>query len=189
MQNPTRAPAFRARNDAYMSDAVPSVRWSLPDGREATLRPIAPDDFAIESAFLDSLSMESSYNRLFSTRHPSPEEIRHWTDIDPAREVAFIVTTRGASGDEAMLAVGRAVHDDDGAEFALLVGDACKRMGLGRRLLEALIAAARARGVGELHGTTLSTNVEMLGLAQRLGFGARRVIGESFVTRLSLRLN
>ena len=173
-----------------MSDAAPPLRWSLPDGREATLRPITPDDFAIESAFVDSLSMESSYNRLFSTRHPSPEEIRRWTDIDPAREVAFIVTTRDASGSETMLAVGRAVHDDDGpgAEFALLVGDACKRQGLGRRLVEALVAAARARGVRELHGTTLSTNVAMLALGQRLGFGVRREIGDSFVTRLSLRL-
>ena len=173
-----------------MSDAVLPVRWSLPDGREATLRPIAPDDFAIESAFVDSLSMESSYNRLFSTRHPSAEEIRRWTDIDPAREVAFIVTTRDASGTETMLAVGRAVRDDDGdgAEFALLVGDACKRLGLGRRLVEALVAAARARGVRELHGTTLSTNVAMLGLGHRLGFSARREIGDSFVTRLWLRL-
>ena len=173
-----------------MSDVAPPARWPLPDGREATLRPIAPDDFAIESAFLDSLSMETSYNRLFSTRHPSPEEIRRWTDIDPSREVAFIVTTRDASGAETMLAVGRAVHDDDGpdAEFALLVGDASKRLGLGRRLVEALIAAARARGVRTLHGTTLSTNVAMLGLAHRLGFDARREIGDSFVTRVSLRL-
>ena len=173
-----------------MSDAAPPMRWPLPDGREATLRPIAPDDFAIESAFLDSLSMETSYNRLFSTRHPSPEEIRRWTDIDPSREVAFIVTTRDAAGAETMLAVGRAVHDDDGpdAEFALLVGDASKRLGLGRRLVEALIAAARARGVRTLHGTTLSTNVAMLGLAHRLGFDARREIGDSFVTRVSMRL-
>ena len=173
-----------------MSDAAPPVRWPLPDGREATLRPIAPDDFALESAFLDSLSMETSYNRLFSTRHPSPEEIRRWTDIDPQREVAFIVTTRDAAGAVTMLAVGRAVHDDDGpgAEFALLVGDASKRLGLGRRLVEALIAAARARGVRTLHGTTLSTNVAMLGLAHRLGFDARREIGDSFVMRVSLRL-
>src|ERR1700761_8842222 len=78
---------------ARMPDAVPPVSWPLPDGREATLRPIAPGDFAIESAFLDTLSAETSYNRLFSARHPSAEEIRRWTDIDPAREVAFIVTT------------------------------------------------------------------------------------------------
>ena len=174
-----------------MSAAALPVRWPLPDGREATLRPIAPGDFEIESAFLDTLSTETSYNRLHSARHPSAEEIRRWTDIDPLREVAFIVTTTDPSGRETMLAVGRAVHDDDGpdAEFALLVGDASKRLGLGRRLLEALIAAARARGVRTLHGSTLSTNAAMLGLAHRLGFAARREISESFVTRVSLRLN
>ena len=90
-----------------------------------------------------------------------------------------------------MLAVGRAVLDDegDGAEFALLVGDASKRLGLGLRLLDALVAAARARGVRVLHGTTLSTNAAMLGLAHRLGFSTRREIGDSLVTRLSLRLD
>src|SRR6201986_3637979 len=87
-----------------MSDAALPVRWPLPDGREATLRPIAPGDFAIESAFLDTLSMETSYNRLFSPRHPSPEEIRRWTDIDPAREVAFVVIARDARGAEATVA-------------------------------------------------------------------------------------
>lgn len=173
-----------------MADAAPPVRWPLRDGREATLRAIAPDDFGIESAFLDTLSMDTSYNRLFSTRHPSPEEIRHWTDIDPAREFAFIVTTRDANGVETMLAVGRAVHDDGaGAEFALLVGDASRRLGLGRRLIDALVATARARGLRTLHGTTLSTNAAMLGLARGLGFGTRREIGDSFVTRVSLRLS
>ena len=174
-----------------MSDVDRPVAWRLPDGREAVLRPIAPADFAIESAFLDTLSAETSYNRLFSARHPSAEEIRHWTDIDPAREVAFVVTTRAADGAETMLAVGRAVNDDDGpdAEFALLVGDTSKRLGLGRRLLEALVGAARARGVRTLHGSTLSTNVAMLGLAHRLGFATRREIGDASVTRVSLPLS
>jgi len=173
-----------------MAAVTAPVRWSLPDGRVATLRPISPDDFGIESAFLDTLSMATSYNRLFSTRHPSPEEIRRWTDIDLAREVAFVVTTTGARGAEAMLAVGRAVHDDDGpdAEFALLVGDDAKRLGLGRRLLEALLDAARRRGVRTLYGTTLSTNDAMIGLALAMGFEPRREIGDSLVTRLSRRL-
>ena len=173
-----------------MRDAAPLVTWPLPDGRTATLRPIRADDFALESAFLDTLSMETSYSRLFSTRHPSAEEIRRWTDIDPAREVAFVVIARDAHGAEAMLAVGRAVRDDDGpdAEFALLVGDDAKRLGLGRRLLETLIATARERGVPRLYGTTLSTNVAMLALAHRLGFAARREIGDSLVTVVSLKL-
>ena len=170
--------------------AAAVARWTLPDGRAATLSAIAPDDFAMESAFLATLSMEASYNRLFSTRHPSAEEIRRWTDIDPAREVAFVVTTPGAHGAETMLAVGRLVHDDDGpdAEFALLVGDACKRQGIGRRLVIALLDAARERRVRTLYGATLSTNAAMLGLGLALGFDARREIADPVVTRLSLRL-
>lgn len=170
--------------------AAPPSRWLLPDGRAATLRPIAPDDFDMESAFLDGLSMETSYNRLFSTRHPSPEEIRRWTNVDPAREVAFVVTTPDAQGAETMLAVGRAVHDDDGpdAEFALLVGDGAKRRGIGGHLLAALVEAARARDVRTLYGSTLSTNVGMLALGQQAGFAARREVGDSVVTRLSLAL-
>jgi acetyltransferase len=173
-----------------MSATAPPVRWLLPDGRAATLRAIAPADFALESAFLDTLSMDAGYNRLFSTRHPSPEEIRRWTDVDPAREVAFIVTT-GQAHAETMLAVGRAVHDDDGpdAEFALLVGDASKRQGIGRRLAAALVEAMRERGVRTLYSATLSTNAGMLALGQRLGFTARREIGDATVTRLSLRLS
>ena len=170
--------------------AAAVARWTLPDGRAATLRAIAPDDFAMESAFLATLSMEASYNRLFSTRHPSAEEIRRWTDVDPAREVAFVVTTPDAHGAETMLAVGRLVHDDDGpdAEFALLVGDACKRQGIGRRLAIALADAARERRVRTLYGATLSTNVGMLGLGHALGFEARRELADPVVTRLSLRL-
>lgn len=172
-----------------MSAALP-LCWLLPDGRTVTLRPIAPDDFALEAAFLDGLSTEAGYNRLFSTRHPSPEEIRRWTTIDPVREVAYVVTTRDSQGVEEMLAVGRAVHDDDApdAEFALLVGDACKRQGIGRHLLAALVDAARARDVRTLYGSTLSTNVGMLALGQRCGFTARRELGDATVTRLTLRL-
>ena len=178
-----------ARHDARMSAASPSC-WLLPDGRTATLRPIAPDDFEMETAFLDGLSTEAGYHRLHSARHPSPEEIRRWTNIDPAREVAFVVTHPDSRGVETMLAVGRMVHDDDApdAEFALLVGDACKRLGIGRRLLAALIDAARSRGLRTLHGTTLSTNVGMLALGQQCGFTARRELGDATVTRLSLRL-
>jgi acetyltransferase len=172
-----------------MSAAAPGC-WSLPDGRAVTLRPIAPDDFEIETALLDSLSMETSYNRLFSPRHPSAEEVRRWTTIDSTREAAFVVTTRDWRGAEEMLAVGRMVQDNDGpdAEFALLVGDTAKRQGIGQRLLAELIETARQRDLRILYGSTLSANVGMLALGLRLGFTAKREIGHAAETRLSLRL-
>jgi hypothetical protein len=55
-------------------------------------------------------------------------------------------------------------------------------------LLTALIDLATARELRMLYGTTLSTNVGMLTLGEACGFTARREIGDSLVTRLSLRL-
>jgi acetyltransferase len=173
-------------NDVHAAIA----RWPLPGGEEATLRHIRPDDLAIETTFVDGLSAETGYNRLFSTRHPDETQIRRWTTVDPAREVALVVAV-GRGDAERMLAVGRYVRDDAGpdAEFAVVVGDDWKRCGLGARLIEGLVERARRSGVRQLYGETLSTNVGMLALSRKLGFSARRVIGDSTVTRLALALN
>ena len=164
-------------------------RWALPNGTPATLRRIAPGDFDIEKDFVDGLSADTSYNRLFSTRHPDARQIERWTDIDTSHEEALVATSE-RDGVEFMLGVARYVRDDDGpdAEFAIVVGDAWKRCGLGVALIGGVVALARAAGVRELYGTTLSTNGAMLALGRRLGFAARRVIGEGTVTRLSRRL-
>ena len=58
------------------------------------------------------------------------------------------------------------------AEFALLVGDAFQRQGLGRHLLERLVAVARERGIGKLVGDVLAENAPMLALVAQLGFRA-----------------
>jgi acetyltransferase len=58
------------------------------------------------------------------------------------------------------------------AEFALVVGDAWQRRGLGRHLLERLIAIARERGVKRLVGQVLAENGPMLELTRKLGFTA-----------------
>lgn len=164
-------------------------RWPLPDGSGATLRRIAPEDLEIEVAFLAGLSPDTSYNRLFSTRHPGRDEVVRWTNVDLSHEEALVVTGE-RDGAEFMRAVARYVRDDDGpdAEFAIVVGDAWKRCGLGRRLICGLVALARRAGVRELYGSTLSTNVGMLALGHRLGFASRRMVGDGAVTRLGKRL-
>ena len=163
--------------------------WALPNGLPATLRRISPGDFDIERDFVDGLSADTSYNRLFSTRHPGPREIERWTNIDTSREEALIVTGERDTR-EFMLGVARYVRDDAGpdAEFAIVVGDAWKRCGLGVVLIDGVIALARAAGVRELYGATLSTNEAMLALGRRLGFTARRVVGEGTVTRMARTL-
>ena len=67
----------------------------------------------------------------------------------------------------------RALSDPDNtdAEFAVLVRSDLKGVGLGRQLLEKMIAYARAHGLTRLSGITMPNNRGMIALAQRLGFG------------------
>ena len=56
------------------------------------------------------------------------------------------------------------------AEFAILVRSDLKGQGLGRLLMNKIIACCRSRGTGEVKGLVLASNQAMLGLARRLGF-------------------
>lgn len=62
----------------------------------------------------------------------------------------------------------------DSAEFGIAVADAWQGMGLGRRLLQATIAAAHANGVKQLYGGVLRDNLPMLVLVKANGFASRR---------------
>ena len=166
----------------------PSI--ALPSGERATLRPISPDDLAIETAFVEALSARSGYNRLFSARRPGPEELWRWTHVDQRCEVARIAVVQRA-GEALMLGVARYVRTDcgDDAEFAIVIADEAQRSGLGRALLEALVAEARRAGVHTLWGTTFASNAPMLALGRALGFRAGREPGDAQLARLTLALS
>jgi acetyltransferase len=59
----------------------------------------------------------------------------------------------------------------DNAEFAMVIRSDLACQGLGRILLQKMIHYCRRRGLGKLHGQTLSENRCMLGLACSLGYG------------------
>ncbi|CAN5372602.1 hypothetical protein BH11PSE9_BH11PSE9_36330 [soil metagenome] len=168
--------------------------WQLPDGTRVTIRPIRPDDLALETAFVDGLSHEASYNRLFSPRHLQPEELWRFTHIDYEREMALIATAC-VDGRERQIAVARYVRDDEAgheqaaeAAFAIVVGDEWQGTGLGTRLMRKLIATAKAAGVRRLADVTLSTNEGMRALSRKLGFTVKRDPRDATITRLTLDL-
>jgi acetyltransferase len=153
----------------YPAHLVESRR--LPDGTHVLIRPIHPDDDALERSFIAGLSSETRYNRLLGARKLTAEEIRHLTRIDYRREMAFVALS--VNGMQAVqLGVARYVKDAEGtgAEFALVVADAWQRKGVGTLLLGALLAHARAAGIGRLHGIRLAGNQAMHELARKLGF-------------------
>lgn len=145
------------------------------DGSEIVIRPIRPEDAEIEQAFVRNLSDASRYLRFMATlKELTREALVRFTQIDYDREMALIaVTERG--GEEVQVGVARytITPDGEGCEFAIVVADEVQGTGLGSRMLRSLMEAARARGLHEMVGETLSTNDPMRALAERMGFRVR----------------
>ena len=91
--------------------------------------------------------------------------------VDAFVTLALIAVT-GPPGAETELAVARYVTNPDGrsCEFAIVVADEWQRRGIGSRLLNALMDAARQRGFREMTGEILASNHNMLELVSNLGF-------------------
>jgi acetyltransferase len=140
----------------------------LRDGRTVRVRPIRPEDAALELRFFSGLSERSRYHR-FMQHLPElpPRMLARFTQLDYDRELALVVLHENE-----FVAVGRYAPNPDGrtAEFALTVADAWQAKGLGRALLARLCDAARAAGYQALYGHILADNRDMLDLAARLGF-------------------
>lgn len=147
----------------------------MKDGLEVTIRPIRPEDGEIEQQFVRELSDETRYYRFMDmVRELSPRMVAHFTQVDYDRHLALIATA-DRNGRELQVAVARYVAAADGerCEFAVVVADAWQRKGLGRVLLEALMAAARATGIRVMYGDVLAGNQRMLRLMESMGYNAR----------------
>jgi len=146
--------------------------WQPPEGPPLTLRPIRPEDAEMEQAFVKDLSAETRYFRFMDTlRELTPQMLVRFTQIDYDREMAFVATLPGAER-ETEAGVARYVSNPDGesCEFALVIADGWQRKGLGRRMMQLLVAAARARGLRVMVGHVLGENRGMLSLCRALGF-------------------
>jgi len=149
----------------------------LPGGERLLLRPIRPEDAALEVELLESLSAGTRRLRFQGgIRSISPAQLARFTQIDYDREMA-LVAIDPSGGREREAGVCRYVCLPDGhaCEFAIVVADAWQGRGLGRRMMERLIAVARERGIDRMVGYVLAENTGMLELAARLGFKSRQV--------------
>ncbi len=146
--------------------------WQLPDGTDITIRPIRPEDAEMEQAFVRSLSDESKFFRFMNTLHElTPSMLVRFTQIDYDREMALVAVAR-EDDKEIELGVCRYAINPDGktCEFALVVADAWHGKGIGSKLMNCLMDAARARGLKSIEGEVLANNKNMLRLCATLGF-------------------
>ncbi len=145
-------------------------------GETVLLRPIRPEDEPAHQVFVSHCDPDDIYFRFFrAVRHIPHSEMARLTQIDYAREMAFIAVADGGKGET--LGVVRAITDPDNqaAEFGIMVRSDRKGTGLGHALLEKMIDYLRAQGTRELRAHVLPANHAMLSLAERMGFTVQRL--------------
>ncbi len=162
--------AARFAIEPYPAHLVETITWQ---GQTLTLRPIRPEDEAQHLAFLEKLDPEDIRMRVFySRRSIERSELARLTQIDYAREMAFVAVAPDASGKEQTLGVVRAISDPDNivAEYGIIIRSDLKGGGLGRILMDKMVRHARERGTQRLEGTVIAENRAMLELCRELGF-------------------
>ena len=162
----------------------------LFDGRAVTVRPIRPDDAPLVREFLNELSGESKYTRFQKWVHaPSDKLIHFLTDIDYDLHMALVCAVRHGDREE-IVGEARYVSELSGGtcELGIVIADAWHKSGVAGVLMEALIHAAKERGLARMEGFVLSANAEMLRFVRALGFTAEPAPQDRTLTRISKRL-
>ncbi|QVL49954.1 MAG: GNAT family N-acetyltransferase [Thiocapsa sp.] len=147
-------------------------RVQLPDGKDLVIRPIRPEDAQMEQEFVRGLSEQTKYFRFMQAiKELTPEMLVRFTQIDYDREMALIGVVEH-DGTDVQVGVSRYMARPGGeaCEFAIVVSDTWRNLGIGARLMRSLMQNARSRGFRVMDGEVLSANNRMLALVKSLGF-------------------
>ena len=154
----------------YPAELSETLTWQ---GETIVVRPIRPEDEPGHRAFIEQLQPADIRLRFFSSRRELPHsELARLTQIDYAREMAFIAVRNRPDGTQETLGVVRAVIDPDNvdAEFGIIVRSDLKGRKLGEVLMRKLIGFLFDRGTQRLVGDVLRENTGMRELARSVGF-------------------
>jgi protein lysine acetyltransferase len=135
-----------------------------------SIRPIRPADRTL-IANAARYTSDRTYRLRFHGPRPrfSPRVLSYLTEIDGENHFALIAVERDRP--DRLVAVARFVRYRDRpteAEFAITVHDPYQGQGIGRRLLELLVEAARERGITRLRALIQSDNDPMMRLLRRV---------------------
>jgi GNAT superfamily N-acetyltransferase len=167
----------------------PSEHLIVSD-ESVTIRPIQPADSAMEDTFVRNLSVETRHYRfLGGVKELSPEELLRLCDVDGHHAMAFVATVE-KNGRETEIGVSRYAEgsSDSVREMAVTIADAWQDKGVGRLLVQRLIAYAKTHGVKRLYSVDLADNIAMRDLASEVGMNVRRDPGDANQVIYSLTL-
>lgn len=150
------------------------TRWKLPDGTGVLLKPIRPEDESTGRDMLAALSKEAAPARFFGAPKITHDLLVRFCNIDYDREIAINAEIE-KDGKKRIIGGCRLVLQpgSNKAEFAILVHDDYRRMGLGAKLIDVLIGIAGEKRLEEIYGEVPRENQGMIGLCRKLGFSVK----------------
>jgi GNAT superfamily N-acetyltransferase len=163
----------------------------LRDGRLVLIREIGPAALDALKSFFAALSPATRWLRFHGPMRAVPERLlREFTKVDQHEHVGFIAEANGRAADGAPLLVAEARYvrcaGSDAAEFALVVADGWRRVGLGSSLTRTLLHRARLAGVQHLCGEALADNEALRQFMHSLGARPLGAIKSAATVRLCL---
>jgi hypothetical protein len=157
----------RAEPGAGTADGVIDT-VALPDGRTLTVRTVTEADVEGLDDLFESLSDDDRYCRFFNFCHPARRFLEQMTRAQDEGGYRLVAVVSGPK--ETIVAeAGYAILPGGDGDFAVTVAPEWRGW-LGPYLLDALVAAAAARGVPNLQADILLENARMLALVSQRGY-------------------
>lgn len=152
-------------------NGIESLRLPIK-GRSFILRPLHPSDEKTLQTFFYSHTRETVRQRYgYMLSRMSRERAGALVGVDQTRDLALgVFEVKGSR--QTLHAIGRYYLDHDQpkqAEFAVIVKEESRRLGLGRVVLQHLVTLGQRRGLTLLWATTAKKNQPMLNLTRKLG--------------------
>ncbi len=158
----------------------------LKEGQRILLRAIERGDVPLWRSFISRLSEDTKYLRFHSIPREMTEEdaIRYCT-VDYANSFAYVAET-GTRQDRKIIGIARyyRLPNRRSAEVAFAIEDPYQKIGLGTKLIEALVDVARENEISIFEANVLGQNSQMMEAFRHYGFHVSSYLegGEYHVT-------
>lgn len=144
----------------------------LKDGFRVLLRPIEKSDVPLWLDFYSRLSASTRYFRFHHVpKSMTEEDALHFCTVDYKTSFAYVAEI-GKGKDKKIIAVTRyyRIPDKNSAEIAFAVEDAYKNIGLGTRLIKAMVNVARENDISIFEAYVLGEDLQLMAILKDYGF-------------------
>jgi len=167
-------PAYHQHGSVLIPElgSVELQKLALKDGKEYILRPLKSSDDRRLQEFFYSHTKETLWQRYRNIPKLMTREYAHQlVNVDQSKDLALCIVERHGPR-EVIFAVGRYYLDEQkkSAQFGLVVSEEKRGVGMATSLMRSMMGIGRKRGVVEMTGMVLASNLVMIRVFEKHGF-------------------